>query len=111
MVRQERKPEFRADTAREAREQTTMEAREERPVTVGARRVPSLAAFSARRLFLLFSVLGPGIIAANADNDASGIFGYSLAGSVYQYKMLWVLVLSTFALGVAQEMGARMAAV
>lgn len=66
---------------------------------------------SSRRLFLLFSVLGPGIIAANADNDASGIFGYSLAGAAYQYNMLWVLVLSTFALGVAQEICARMGAI
>jgi NRAMP (natural resistance-associated macrophage protein)-like metal ion transporter len=63
------------------------------------------------RLRLLMAVVGPGIIAANADNDAGGIFGYSQAGAQYQYKMLWVLVLSTFALGVAQEIGARMAAV
>lgn len=68
-------------------------------------------AFSARRWLLVFSILGPGIIAANADNDASGIYGYSLAGAQYQYKMLWVLVLSTIALGVAQEMCARMGAV
>ena len=26
------------------------------------------------RLLLLFSILGPGIIAANADNDAGGIY-------------------------------------
>jgi len=63
------------------------------------------------RLWLFLSVVGPGIIAANADNDAGGIFGYSQAGAQYQYKMLWVLVLSTFALGVAQEIAARMAAV
>ena len=66
---------------------------------------------SSRRLLLLFSVVGPGIIAANADNDASGIFGYSAAGAAYQYNMLWVLVLSTFALAVAQEMCARMGAI
>lgn len=63
------------------------------------------------RLFLLLSVLGPGIIAANADNDASGIYGYSLAGAQYGYAMLWVLVLVTLSLGVCQEMGARMGAV
>lgn len=66
---------------------------------------------SISRLVLLFSVVGPGIIAANADNDAGGIFGYSQAGAEFQYKMLWVLVLSTFALGVCQEIAARMAAV
>lgn len=63
------------------------------------------------RLLFFFSILGPGIIAANADNDASGIYGYSLAGAQYQYNMLWVLVLSTIALGVAQEICARMGAV
>lgn len=64
--------------------------------------------FLSSRLFIFFSILGPGIIAANADNDASGIFGYSQAGAQYGYAMLWVLVLSTIALGVAQEICARM---
>ncbi len=63
------------------------------------------------RLWVFLGVLGPGIIAANADNDASGIYGYSLAGAQYRFAMLWVLVLSTFALGVAQEICARMGAV
>src|SRR5436305_8008955 len=63
------------------------------------------------RIWAFFGVLGPGLIAANADNDASGIYGYSRAGAQYQYRLLWVLVLSTFALGVAQEICARMGAV
>lgn len=63
------------------------------------------------QLFLLLSVVGPGIIAANADNDASGIYGYSLAGAQYGYKLLWILVLVTFSLGVCQEICARMGAV
>jgi NRAMP (natural resistance-associated macrophage protein)-like metal ion transporter len=67
--------------------------------------------FLSSRLWIFFGILGPGLIAANADNDASGIYGYSLAGAQYQYKMLWVLVLSTIALGVAQEICARMGAV
>ncbi len=67
--------------------------------------------YLSSRLYLFLSLLGPGIIAANADNDASGIFGYSLAGAQYRYAMLWVLALSTIALGVAQEMCARMGAV
>jgi Mn2+/Fe2+ NRAMP family transporter len=69
------------------------------------------SAFAFRRMMLVLGVLGPGIIAANADNDASGIYGYSLAGAAYRYEMLWVLVLSTFALGIAQEMCARMGAI
>ncbi len=71
------------------------------------RRAPLLAS----RIGTLFAIVGPGIIAANADNDASGIYGYSLAGAQYQYAMLWVLVISTIALGVAQEICARMGAV
>src|SRR5882724_12734860 len=63
------------------------------------------------RILLLFSILGPGIIAANADNDAGGIYQYSLAGAAYRYAMLWVLVLVTISLGVCQEMGARMGAI
>ena len=63
------------------------------------------------RILLLFSILGPGIIAANADNDAGGIYQYSLAGAKYGYAMLWVLILVTISLGVCQEMGARMGAV
>ena len=63
------------------------------------------------RLVLLLSTIGPGIIAANADNDAGGIYQYSLAGATYRYAMLWVLVLVTISLGVCQEMGARMGAI
>ncbi|HZO89161.1 MAG TPA: divalent metal cation transporter [Chthonomonadaceae bacterium] len=67
--------------------------------------------FASSRLYAFLSILGPGLIAANADNDASGIYGYALAGAQYRYAMLWVLVLSTIALGVAQEICARMGAV
>lgn len=65
----------------------------------------------ASYLLLLLSVVGPGVIAANADNDASGIYGYSLAGVQYQYRLLWILVLVTVSLGVCQEICARMGAV
>ena len=63
------------------------------------------------QLGLILAVIGPGIIAANADNDASGIYGYSLAGAQYGYGLLWVLILVTISLGVCQEMCARMGAV
>jgi Mn2+/Fe2+ NRAMP family transporter len=61
------------------------------------------------RAFL--AVLGPGIIAASAGNDAGGVLTYSQAGAYYQYRLLWVLFFLTFSLAIAQEMGARMAAV
>ena len=63
------------------------------------------------QLFLLLSVLGPGIIAAFGGNDASGIYGYSLAGAQYGYALLWVMLLVALSLGVCQEMCARMGAV
>lgn len=63
------------------------------------------------RLALVLAVVGPGIITANADNDATGILGYSLAGAAYQYRMLWVLLISTVSLGIAQEICARMGAI
>ncbi len=59
------------------------------------------------RLVLLFGVIGPGIIAANADNDAGGITTYSIVGAEFSTKMLWVLLLVTFSLAVTQEMGVR----
>jgi len=63
------------------------------------------------RFWAMLSVIGPGIIAANADNDATGILGYSLAGARYQYRLLWAMIACTVALAVCQEIGARMGAV
>jgi len=59
------------------------------------------------RVVIFFAVIGPGIIAANADNDAGGISTYSIAGAHFGTKMLWVLFLITFSLAVTQEMGVR----
>jgi Mn2+/Fe2+ NRAMP family transporter len=63
------------------------------------------------RILVLLSVVGPGIITATADNDATGILGYAQAGAQYRFALVWVLVLSAIALAVAQEMCARMGAV
>ncbi|MBF6592651.1 MAG: Nramp family divalent metal transporter, partial [Ktedonobacterales bacterium] len=54
--------------------------------------------------------LGPGLIAANAGNDAGGIVTYSSAGSQYGYGLLWMLVIITVSMAVVQEMCARMGA-
>ncbi|GAC1420076.1 MAG: Nramp family divalent metal transporter [Candidatus Velthaea sp.] len=64
-----------------------------------------------RTLLMFFSVIGPGIITANADNDVGGITTYSLAGAQFGYSMLWLLIPVTVALIVTQEMCARMGAV
>ena len=59
--------------------------------------------------FLLFlTVMGPGIITANIDNDASGITTYSVAGARFGYELLWTLIPTTIALVVIQEMVGRM---
>lgn len=57
---------------------------------------------------LILSVIGPGIITANADNDAGGISTYSIVGAHYGYSLLWVLFLITFSLGITQEFGMRL---
>ncbi len=51
-----------------------------------------------RQLLLMLSVIGPGLITANVDNDATGITGYSLAGANYGYGLLWAIVLVTVSL-------------
>jgi NRAMP (natural resistance-associated macrophage protein)-like metal ion transporter len=60
---------------------------------------------------MFLSIVGPGIITANADNDVGGIFTYSQAGAQFGYSLLWILVPITVALVVVQEMCARMGAV
>jgi Mn2+/Fe2+ NRAMP family transporter len=62
-----------------------------------------------RPLFFL-AFLGPGLIAANAGNDAGAVATWSSVGARYGYGLLWALVLVTIALAVVQEMCARMGA-
>jgi Mn2+/Fe2+ NRAMP family transporter len=64
-----------------------------------------------RRLLTLLAFLGPGLIAANAGNDAGGIATYASVGAKYGYDLLWMMVLITVSLIVVQEMAARMGAV
>jgi NRAMP (natural resistance-associated macrophage protein)-like metal ion transporter len=63
------------------------------------------------RAALFLAVIGPGFITANVDNDAGGIFTYSLAGAQFGYSLLWTMIPITIALVVVQEMSARMGAV
>jgi Mn2+/Fe2+ NRAMP family transporter len=62
-------------------------------------------------VLIFLSVVGPGIITANVDNDAGGILTYSQAGATYGYSLLWTLIPITVALIVVQEMVARMGVV
>jgi NRAMP (natural resistance-associated macrophage protein)-like metal ion transporter len=63
------------------------------------------------KIGLFFALIGPGIITSNVDNDAGGITTYSLAGSQYGLKLIWILIPVTAALIIIQEMGARMGVV
>jgi NRAMP (natural resistance-associated macrophage protein)-like metal ion transporter len=64
-----------------------------------------------RRLLFFLSIVGPGIITANVDNDAGGITTYSLAGAHYGYGLLWSLIPITVLLIMVQEMVARLGVV
>ena len=63
------------------------------------------------RILLFLAVVGPGFITANVDNDAGGIYTYSLAGAQFGHLLLWTMIPMTLALIVVQEMCARMGAV
>ena len=76
-------------------------------------RVPSRIRrnLSNYRFYAYLAVLGPGIIAANAGNDASGIATYSTVGAGYGYTLLWVFLPMMISLIVVQEMCVRMGVV
>jgi NRAMP (natural resistance-associated macrophage protein)-like metal ion transporter len=60
------------------------------------------------RLLTVLAIFGPGLIAANAGNDAGGILTYASAGSQFAYRTLFLMVLITVALVVVQEMCSRL---
>ncbi len=66
-----------------------------------------------RRTFAmaLAAVVGPGLIAGLSDDDPAGITTYSVLGSQYGYRLLWVLGVSTLALILFQDLGARIGVV
>jgi NRAMP (natural resistance-associated macrophage protein)-like metal ion transporter len=60
------------------------------------------------RITAILTVVGPGLLAGLSDDDPAGITTYSVLGSSYGYQLLWVLLLSTLALIVFHDLGARM---
>ena len=56
------------------------------------------------------AILGPGLIASSAGNDAGGIATYSSTGAKYGYELIWVMLVITVSLSVVQEMSARLGA-
>ncbi|HEX7542911.1 MAG TPA: divalent metal cation transporter, partial [Patescibacteria group bacterium] len=62
--------------------------------------------------FLIFlSIFGPATITAMADNDASGVATYAIAGAKLGYPILFALFWITILLAITQEMGMRVSLV
>ena len=64
-----------------------------------------------RGLLMYIAILGPGMITANAGNDAGGIATFASVGAEFGYSLLWILIPIAISLGIVQEMCARMGAV
>src|ERR1700730_14914460 len=82
-----------------------------RSVTFGRPRLPARLSPRRARIFALLGLLGPGLIAANAGNDAGGVATYASAGAKYGYGLLWTIVLITISLAIVQMLAARMGVV
>lgn len=64
-----------------------------------------------KRLLAYVAILGPGMITANAGNDAGGIATFASVGAEFGYSLLWILIPIAVSLGIVQEMCARMGTV
>ncbi len=82
-----------------------------RSATRGRPRLPARLNPRRARIFAFLGLLGPGLIAANAGNDAGGIATYSSVGAKYGYGLLWTIVLITISLALVQMLAARMGVV
>jgi Mn2+/Fe2+ NRAMP family transporter len=82
-----------------------------RSATRGRPRLPARLSSRRARLFAVLGLLGPGLIAANAGNDAGGIATYSEVGAKYGYDLLFTIVLITISLVIVQRLAARMGVV
>jgi NRAMP (natural resistance-associated macrophage protein)-like metal ion transporter len=64
----------------------------------------------ARGFLVYLAAAGPGLIAANAGNDAGGVATYASAGAQFGYRPLFFMVIVTIGYVCVQEMVARLAA-
>jgi len=73
---------------------------------------PSDTVKRKRRLLVTIGVVlatfGPGLVSANAGNDAGGILTYASAGAQFGYRTLFLMVVVTVGLVVVQEMSSRL---
>jgi Mn2+/Fe2+ NRAMP family transporter len=75
-----------------------------RPMVLRRLRMPSAG------LVGLLAMLGPGLIAANAGDDAGGIATYASVGAKYGYDLLWMMLVITVSLAIVQEIATRLGA-
>jgi NRAMP (natural resistance-associated macrophage protein)-like metal ion transporter len=73
--------------------------------------LPSRLRSRRSRVVVFLGLLGPGLIAANAGNDAGGVATYSSVGAKYGFSLLWAMVLITISLALVQRAAARMGTV
>src|SRR5438094_1693036 len=85
--------------------------RRARSAPFGRPRLPVRLSARRARIVAFLGLLGPGLIAANAGNDAGGIATYSSAGAKYGYDLLWTIVLIAISLAIVQMLAARMGVV
>ncbi|MEA2573545.1 MAG: hypothetical protein QOH93_843 [Chloroflexia bacterium] len=81
------------------------------PRRLGRNPLAPLRRITRTRFWPYLALLGPGIVAAAAGDDAGGIATYASAGASYGYTLLWAMLVVTVALCLVQEMCARMGAV
>ena len=68
--------------------------------------------FRGRRGLVAFlAVMGPGLIAGIAGNDAGGIATYSIMGAQTGLSLLWIFPITIAILAIVQEMAARLGVV
>src|SRR5918995_4617291 len=68
--------------------------------------------FRGRRGLIAFlAVMGPGIIAGMAGNDAGGITTYTVLGAETGLRLLWIFPVMVVILAIVQEMAARLGVV
>jgi Mn2+/Fe2+ NRAMP family transporter len=82
-----------------------------RPAIAARPHLPARLRSRRSRVIVLLGLLGPGLIAANAGNDAGGIATYSEVGAKYGYTLLWAMLLITVSLALVQRSAARMGVV
>ena len=64
-----------------------------------------------RRLAVYLAIIGPGVITSSVNQDAGGIYTYSLAGAQFGYLLLWTVIPMGIAHYVTMEMSNRLGVV